>query len=67
MDETALNAVLSMSPERIIYVACDPASLARDSKYLCERGYELKSVSAWDMFPRTANVESIALLCKAMQ
>lgn len=64
MDETALNAVLSMSPERIIYVACDPASLARDSKYLCTHGYELKSVKAFDMFPRTANVESIALLCK---
>lgn len=62
MDEVALNAVLSMSPERIVYVACDPASLARDSKYLCARGYTLASVKAFDMFPRTANVESVALL-----
>ena len=64
MDEVALNAVLSMEPRRIVYVACDPASLARDGKYLCAHGYQLESVKAMDMFPRTANVESVALLVR---
>ena len=64
LDTRSLDAVLRMSPERIVYVACDPSSLARDGRYLCDRGYEMTYAKAYDMFPRTANVESIALLVK---
>ena len=65
MDQRSLDAVLAMSPERIVYVACDPASLARDGRYLCDRGYKMEYAKAYDMFPRTANVETVALLERA--
>ncbi|MBQ7625291.1 MAG: 23S rRNA (uracil(1939)-C(5))-methyltransferase RlmD [Clostridia bacterium] len=64
MDENALSALLSFNAERIVYIACDPASLARDAKYLCSRGYTLKEYKAFDMFPRTANCEVVALLAR---
>ncbi len=62
MDEKSLEAVLAIRPPRIIYVSCDPATLARDLKYLCSYGYEL--VKAWpvDMFPQTGHVETVCLL-----
>ena len=43
-DETLLETMVEMNPERIVYVSCDSATLARDLKYLCERGYELRKV-----------------------
>ena len=64
LDQRSLDAVLTMQPERIIYVACDPSSLARDGKYLCSHGYKMTYAKGYDLFPRTANVESIALLVK---
>ena len=64
LDTRSLDAVLSLSPERIVYVACDPAALARDGRYLCDRGYKITYAKAYDMFPRTANVETVALLQK---
>ena len=51
-----------MQPERIVYVSCDSATLARDLKYLCENGYELKRVRAVDMFANTVHVETVVLL-----
>lgn len=45
-----------------MYVSCDSATLARDLKYLCENGYELKKVRAVDMFPNTVHVENVCLL-----
>ena len=63
-DETLLATMVQMQPERIVYVSCDSATLARDLKYLCENGYELKKVRAVDMFPNTVHVESIVLLSK---
>ena len=54
-----------MAPRRIVYVSCDCASLARDAKMLQQAGgYRPLQVRAFDMFPRTANVETAALLCK---
>ena len=63
-DETLLRTMTDMSPERIVYVSCDSATLARDLKYLCENGYQLEKVRAVDMFPMTVHVESIVLLSK---
>ena len=63
-DETCLSAVLELSPKRIVYVSCDPGSLARDIKYLGEGGYKLEKWVGIDNFPRTGHVETIALLQK---
>ena len=51
-----------MSPNRIVYVSCDPATLARDVKVLAAKGYEVKKVRTCDMFPMGGHVESILLL-----
>ena len=63
-DEACLSAVLELSPKRIVYVSCDPGSLARDIKYLREGGYELQKWVGIDNFPRTGHVETVALLPK---
>lgn len=63
-DETLLETMVEMNPERIVYVSCDSATLARDLKYLCERGYELRKVCPVDQFGMTVHVESIVLLSK---
>ncbi len=60
----AIHAVSSMQPERIVYVSCNPSTLARDILRFNDCGYELKKVTAVDMFPRTAHVETVALLSK---
>ena len=57
-----LETMIQMQPERIVYVSCDSATLARDLKYLCENGYELKRVRAVDMFANTVHVETCVLL-----
>ena len=46
-DETLLETMIQMQPERIVYVSCDSATLARDLKYLCENGYELRESGRW--------------------
>ena len=51
-------------PEKVVYVSCDPATLARDIKIFGEKGYELKEYTPVDMFPRTSHVETIVLLQK---
>ena len=61
-DETLLETMIEMNPERIVYVSCDSATLARDLKYLCERGYELHKVCAVDQFGMTVHVETCVLL-----
>lgn len=63
-DEKLLQTVVQMEPERIVYVSCDPATLARDLRYLCDRGYELKRVRACDMFGMSYHVESVVLMSK---
>ena len=61
-DETLLETMIEMNPERIVYVSCDSATLARDLKYLCERGYELRKVCPVDQFGMTIHVETVVLL-----
>ncbi len=62
MSAEAVAAVASMSPDRIVYVSCDPSTLARDILRLNAYGYELRVATAVDMFPRTRHVETVCLL-----
>ena len=61
-DEVLLNTILKMKPEKVVYVSCDSATLARDLKILCEEEYELKQVSTTDMFPQSTHVETVVRL-----
>ena len=63
-DEVLLNTMVKMHPERIVYVSCDSATLARDLKYLSENGYEVKRVKPVDQFPHTVHVETVCLLSR---
>lgn len=63
-DEDTLSAVASANPKRIVYVSCNPATLARDMKFLAQLGYKPEKVSAVDMFPQTCHVESVVLMSK---
>lgn len=63
-DEQCLETMLFMAPERIVYVSCDSATLARDLKILCDGGYELKKVRPVDQFGHTVHVESVCLLSR---
>ncbi len=53
--------LVALTPRRIVYVACDPAALARDTSYLRESGYELRTLRAFDLFPMTHHIECVAL------
>ena len=61
-EQPLLEAVVKAAPERIVYVSCDPATLARDIKWLGEHGYEFKEATPCDMFPWTGHVETVVLL-----
>ena len=62
-EEKLLFSIAGMKPERIVYVSCDPATMARDAKFLCENGYSLKETHVFDQFPQTSHVECCLLLC----
>lgn len=61
-EQAALSAIIQMNPERIVYVSCNPATLARDAKFLCENGYTLQKAIPADMFPNTSHCEVICAL-----
>lgn len=61
-DIKSLESITKISPGKVIYVSCDPATLSRDLKYLCSNGFLLKSVQPLDMFPQTVKIETICLL-----
>ena len=61
-DEVLLNTILQMQPDRVVYVSCDSATLARDLRILCDGGYELKKWRAVDQFPMSVHVETVVLL-----
>ena len=61
-DETCLETMIAMRPGRIVYVSCDPATLARDLKILCQGGYEIKRERAVDQFGQTGHVEVIIMM-----
>ncbi|NCB50883.1 MAG: 23S rRNA (uracil(1939)-C(5))-methyltransferase RlmD [Clostridia bacterium] len=64
MSEDAVFAVASMCPERVVYVSCDPATLARDLKRFAALGYRAISAEAVDMFPRTVHVETVVMMSR---
>lgn len=61
-DEALLSTIVEMQPKRVVYVSCDSATLARDLRYLCNRGYELVRVCPVDQFGNTVHVETVVLL-----
>ncbi len=64
LNHDAIEAMALMAPRRIVYVSCDPATLARDVALLKEKGYQVKNAMACDLFPRTYHVESIVCLVR---
>lgn len=61
-EESLLQTIVDMQPEKVVYVSCDSATLARDVKFLRESGYELKKITPVDQFPNTVHVETCVLL-----
>ena len=64
MDEEAIRTVCKMRPDRVVYVSCNPSTLARDVLIFSTHGYELKTAAALDMFPRTSHVETVVLMSR---
>ncbi len=63
-DETLLETIVKMQPEKVVYVSCDSATLARDLKYLCANGYEIKMCRGVDQFPQSVHVETVVQLVR---
>lgn len=63
-EESVLDTMVKMQPERIVYVSCDSATLARDLRILCDRGYRIDRCVGCDMFPQTVHVETVCFLSK---
>ena len=61
-DVHLIDTVVNMAPRRVVYVSCDPATLARDLKLFGEKGYETREATPVDLFPRTGHVETVVLL-----
>ena len=66
LSRAAASALVSWSPRRIVYVSCDPTTLARDVRRLRDGGYVLRSIEAFDLFPETPHVEVLAVLEHAL-
>jgi 23S rRNA (uracil1939-C5)-methyltransferase len=61
VDAAALDAIVRMQPRLIVYVSCDPATLARDAARLSRAAYQLQDITPFDLFPQTYHIESISL------
>ena len=64
MSKEALAGVVRAQPSQIVYVSCDVATLARDTRTLLDAGYELGALTGLDLFPNTAHVENVAVLSR---
>ena len=64
MDEEAVKAVASIGPDRVVYISCSPATLARDILRFNEFGYQLADATVVDMFPKTFHVETVVLMSR---
>jgi 23S rRNA (uracil1939-C5)-methyltransferase len=65
LSKAAADAMLRHSPQRIVYVSCDPATLSRDARKLLDAGYRLDALRAFDLFPNTPHVEALAVFIRA--
>jgi 23S rRNA (uracil1939-C5)-methyltransferase len=65
LDRTTMDAALSLGPETLVYVSCDPATLSRDARRLAGGGYTLAQITPFDLFPQTYHIESISFFHKA--
>ena len=59
-----IDSIAEMSPDRVVYVSCDPSTLARDLKIFAEKGYKMEKGEAFDLFPRTYHVETVVSLSR---
>ena len=66
-DTVTMDSIVTISPEKIVYVSCNPATLARDLRYLAERGYETVTIQPVDQFPQTYHVETVCCLKRIKQ
>ena len=64
LDKTLIDSIVKSNPKKIVYVSCNPSTLARDLGYLTKKGYEIKEVQPVDMFPFTTHVEAVTLLVR---
>lgn len=64
MSREAMQAIIAVAANRIVYVSCDPATMARDARRLLDGGYELASLAAFDLFPNTPHVESLGVFVR---
>jgi len=65
-DSSLIETIYQINPERVVYVSCDPATLARDIKLFCEKGFSVQIAVPVDMFPRTAHVETVVLMSRPL-
>ena len=65
LSRDALTALIARAPKRLVYVSCDPATLARDTRSLLDSGHQLLSVAGFDLFPNTPHVEALAIFDRA--
>ena len=63
-DESTLTAIIKAQPKRVVYVSCNPATLARDARFLNDNGYTITATTAFDLFPHTSHVETVCLMKK---
>jgi len=66
-EKAALAAIAKMEPERMVYISCDPATLARDLAILVEQSYEVQTVQPVDLFPQTAHIETACWLSRKVK
>ena len=64
LDKRVIDALVTAQPNNIVYISCDPSTLARDAKRLITGGYQLKQVTPFDLFPQTYHIESISLFTR---
>ena len=64
---TVLEAIAEVAPKKVVYVSCNPASLARDVAILRDKGYALQKVQPVDMFPQSSHVECVALMSRVQK
>jgi 23S rRNA (uracil1939-C5)-methyltransferase len=59
-----IDSVAKMNPEEVVYISCNPETLARDLDYFIKKGYEVKKICPVDMFPHTNHIECVVKLCR---